>query len=913
MEWINAISSTSFAPERVRNTLLRISESWLADLPPLRVLLESFGERKRDIVHLIAVSPVSSEKLVRDPEALVWLSEPEVLASSRGIGRMRKDLEELSTKPPQRVNDFTALRRWKQREMLRIALRDVGGIADVEQTTLELSQLAEICVREITDRLYMDLVRRLGEPGTPFVMLGMGKFGGNDLNYSSDIDVVFYYGETGQLASGLTRQEFFARLMQKIIEVFKTTDPAGPLFRIDLRLRPEGDAGLLVRSLDSMENYYAAFGETWERMALSKARIVAGDDELAYEFSQRLQAFIYPRSVGPEMIEEVAHIKGRIEREIVGETNLHRNVKLGRGGIREIEFISQSLQLLHGSRHAFLQERGTLKSLHALQQLDLLPREAMETLIRAYRFLRITEHRLQIVEEAQTHTLPDSPQALELIAQSLACSGLISGDNYTEAFLRTLETHTTAVREIFEAVMKSDKEETILRDVTFFENPARAQKSLQELGEGSGSSLVSPRTRKLFGRLEPELLHAISRTADPDATLTRFLRFTERYGLRGALYETLLVNPRVMELLIKLFDSSAFLSEIAIRRPQLVEEVARLGNLGDASDVDTQLTGLARNDENLPWQDWVRVYRRAQQLRIGLRDLLGFATLPEVFAEHTALADACLLFTQRQLKLEDQLTVVSLGKFGGQELGYGADLDVVFIGSDPAAGAQLVRAMTEQSGEGRVFAMDARLRPEGEKGELAVTLGEWRDYFSRGRGGLWEAQALTKARPISGPLQEEFLESAQSVWRQHGQREDLFPEIAAMLSRVAEHRGGNPLLDFKTGPCGLMRIEFFVQANQMRSGVWEPNTLRALDALSRAGALSLETTQELAAVYLWLRQLETVLRRMNDTPVSRLPEDTLEQKRLAIRCGFASASHLLDQMKTTSEVIQRWAALKTFS
>lgn len=910
MEWIDAIASTSFAPDRVRNTFLRISESWPAGLPPFRDVLGSFDKMERDVVHLIAVSPVSGEKLVRDPAALVWLSEPDVLTSNRGMGRMRKDLEELSILfPPQRVDDFSALRRWKQREMLRIALRDVGGIAGVEQTTLELSQLAEICVREITGRHYVELVRRLGEPGTPFVMLGMGKFGGNDLNYSSDIDVVFFYDETGQMASGLTRQEFFARLMQKIIEVFKATDPAGPLFRIDLRLRPEGDGGPLVRSLDSMENYYAAFGETWERMALSKARIVAGDDELAYEFFQRLQAFIYPRSVGPEMIEEVAHIKGRIEREIVGETNLHRNVKLGRGGIREIEFISQSLQLLHGSRHAFLQERGTLKSLHALQQLDLLPREAMETLIAAYRFLRITEHRLQIVEEAQTHTLPDNPQALELIAKSLACSGLIAGVNCTEAFLAALETHTTAVREIFEAVMKSDSEETVIHDVAFFEDPVRAQKSLQELGEGSGSSLVSPRTRKLFGRLEPELLQAIENAADPDATLTRFVRFTERYGLRGALYETLLVNPRVLELLVKLFDSSAFLSEIAIRRPQLVEEVARLGNLGEPFDVSAQLSGLARNDENLPWQDWVRVYRRAQQLRIGLRDLLGFATLPEVFAETTALADACLLFTQRQLKLDDQLTVVALGKFGGQELGYGADLDVVFVGSEPAAAAQLVRAMTEQTGEGRVFAVDARLRPEGDKGQLAITVDEWKDYFERGRGALWEAQSLTKARPISGPLQADFLKTAQSVWRQHGQREELFSGVSAMLNRVAEHRGGNPLLDFKTGPCGLMRIEFFVQAHQMRAGVWETNTLRALDALAGAGALPHETVRELSSAYLWLRQLETVLRRMTDTPVSRLPENTLELKRLAQRCGFANSDALLDRMKITGETIHHRANL----
>jgi glutamate-ammonia-ligase adenylyltransferase len=635
-------------------------------------------------------------------------------------------------------------------------------------------------------------------------------------------------------------------------------------------------------------------------MALSKARLVAGDEELSYEFFQRLQAFIYPRTVGYDMIDEVARIKARIEHEIVGAANLDRHVKLGRGGIREVEFICQSLQLLHGARHAFLQERSTLKALGGLQQLDLLPRGEMHDLADAYRFLRTVEHRLQIEEEAQTHSIPESPEARLRLARSLGFPG--PGE-----FDRRLAQHTGTVHAIFERVVRvSDGSPPFARDAGFFSDPAQAQRDLASLGGESGGALVAPRSKKLYARLEPRLLALLKDVADPDAALVRLVRFTERYGFRGALFETLLVNPRVLELLVKLFDASAVLSEIAIRRPQLVEEVARLGNLGEQIPVAGHLAALARNDEGLPWTDWVRAYRRAQELRIGLRDLLGFAPLMEVFAECSSLAEACLVFTQQRMGLGDSLTVVALGKFGGRELAYGADLDVLFIGPDPLAAASLLREMTTATAEGRIFPMDARLRPDGEKGQLAVTLEEWRDYFARGRGQLWEAQSLTKARPLSGSQKEEWCAAAQEVWREHGKRADLFGEIATMLERIATHRGGDRVLDFKTGPGGLMQLEFFVQARQMRAGLWEPNTLEALGRLD----LQSGTVRSLREACLFLRQVETVLRRMDGTPVSRLPADPAEQARVARRCGLAGGDALLGRMRDARQAIANLADLR---
>ncbi|HZJ16938.1 MAG TPA: hypothetical protein VFD27_17925, partial [Chthoniobacteraceae bacterium] len=786
------------------------------------------------------------------------------------------------------------------REMLRIALREVAGWSSVEQTTLELTLVAELCVQVVTRGWLEQLAKRWGRPATEFGVLGMGKFGGQELNYSSDIDVIFFYGEDGQLNPHFSHQEFFTRLCEKIVATFSATEADGTLFRIDLRLRPEGALGPLARSLDSIEHYYAAFGETWERMALSKARIVGGDEgaeELGYEFAQRLQAFIYPRTISLEVLEEIRALKARIEREIVGHAELRRNVKLGYGGIREIEFVTQTLQLLHGAKHAFLQERSTLKALRNLQELDLIPSEDMETLIDAYRWLRTVEHRLQIEYEAQTHLLPEQPEARARLAASL-------GFEDATAFQASLDQRCTAVRAVFDKVLGATPLEVpaVVVDLGWFHDPAHARRALDDLGGGGTTARFSPRTKQLFARLETPLLEWLRRVADPDTALTSFVRFVERYGSRGLLYETLLVNPRVLEVLVRLFDASHAMTDIVLRRPQLLEEIARGEGLGDSLDMRDYLAGLERNDEGLAWQDALRAYRRAQFLRIGLRDLLGFADAREVQAEYSALAEACVAFALRKLELEDALTVVAMGKFGGRELAYGADLDVIFIGSNNAGASELMRALSAMTTEGRAFPVDARLRPEGEKGPLTCSLESYEDYFAH-RGQLWEAQSLTKARPIGGPQQREFLEVAKRIWRRFGTRDDLFAEIAAMHERIRKERVSEESLDFKTGRGGLMQVEFFIQAQQMRAGRWENNTL---DALAK---LDTEAVTTLAGQYLFLRKVEGVLRLADDTSVSQLPKDELEQQRLAIRCGFGSRDAFLEQMRNAREGIAQLAAL----
>jgi glutamate-ammonia-ligase adenylyltransferase len=365
----------------------------------------------------------------------------------------------------------------------------------------------------------------------------------------------------------------------------------------------------------------------------------------------------------------------------------------------------------------------------------------------------------------------------------------------------------------------------------------------------------------------------------------------------------------VLELLVRLFDASRFITEIVLNRPQLIEEVARGQGLGDSLGVGEYLKGLNEAHEDLSWADWVRAYRRAQTLRIALRDLLGFANLTEVQAEYSALAEACLVFVQRQLGAEDELTVIAMGKFGGRELTYGADLDVVFIGENPKLAAEVIRTMTAPTDQGVIFRMDTRLRPEGDAGLLATPLAGYEAYFASPRAQMWEAQALTKARPVSGPQQAEALAVAQQAWREFGKRADVFAQTASMHERIVRERDGEDQLNFKTGRGGLMQVEFFAQAHQMRAAVWEQNTVLALEALGAQGIIPLENAERLREAYLFLRRVESILRRQEESSVSKLPVDEDGQVQLARRCGFGSRERLLRACDRAREEISVLAEL----
>ena len=878
--------------------LLLLKQQWPETANPLVDLIEQFPLGAASLLHLFAVSTICATRMARDPGILLWLQRPDICQSPRTRSQMAEDLHAQADEIDAIAREnFRALRRWKGREMVRIALREVAGAASLEETTTELSQIAEICIRRVFDHWNSQLRQQHGSPEAEFAILALGKLGGRELNHSSDVDLIFVYSDEGELSAGFSYHQFFNRLGEKILESFSTADPEGALLRVDLRLRPEGSAGPLARSLESMEHYYGGFGETWERLALIKARGVAGSRELAYEFLHRLQPFIYPKSPTPDLLREVAQIKARIERDIVGHSRLGRDVKLGRGGIREIEFVVQTLQFVHGARHTFLQEPNTLDALRGLAHLELIPKNEVLDLERAYRFLRQTEHRLQIEAEEQTHTLPENPEHLRRLALSLGFAS-------AETFQTALEHEMLAVRDVFRRVIAdaSAGMEIGALELGFFRNHALAERALGDLAEAQSSGHVSRRTRQGFRKLHPLLLTQLARVADPDAALTRVVRFVEAYGLRSRLFELLVVNPRLLDLLVKTFDASQFAADLLVRRPHLLEEITRDRGLDQSAGVADHLSKLKAFSRTEAALDHVRSYRQTQLLRILLRDVLGLNDTASICRERSALAEACLIAVNRMLA-GDELTIVALGKFGGEEISYGADLDVLFIAEEDRQAQKLLSAMAQPSAEGNLPRVDARLRPEGEQGPLVGSIDAYRRYY-HGRAQLWELQALTRARAIIGPRRQEFIALAQEVWCEAGQHPDLLVKIDNMLERIRRERGtGSDFLDFKTGAGGMIEAEFLAQALQMRSGSWEPNWQRALSLLQYRDLISKTDATAIANAYDLLRHCEMVLRRFDSKSISSLPADPDEQAKLAKRVGYKEPGSFATEYRKARDTI----------
>src|SRR5947209_18118359 len=671
--WIKEKSAASLYPTQVETTLIQLNEAWPATAVPLPDAIQNFPLGEAALLHLFAVSSICAARIVQSPELLLWLSQTEICRQGRDQIEMANELFRMAGTDVA-VNNFRILRRWKNKEMTRIALRELANAAALEETTAELSQLAEICVREVFAYWNTKLRESSGSPGADFGILALGKLGGRELNHSSDVDLIFLYSEEGDLLPRLSYHQWFNRLAEKILETFSTRDPEGALFRIDLRLRPEGSAGPLARSLESMENYYAGFGETWERIALIKARGIAGSRELAYEFLRQHQPFIYPRSPTPDLLDKIAKIKRRIEHDVIRSDSLERDVKLGRGGIREIEFVVQTLQFIHGGRYIFLRETSTLDALRGLSRLELIPRQEVVDLDRAYRFLRQVEDRLPIEAEQQTRTVPREPTALNRLARSL---GFDSANDFSAALKKTMQN----VRSIFDRVILSAPADAASLDLTIFKDEKSAARSLLDLLKPTSASHVAPRTKQVFAKLRPALLDQMAKTADPDATLNQFVRFVEAYGLRGLLFELLASNPTLLELVIKTLDASRFAGDLLIRRPQLLEEITRDKNFNQPRSIAEHFARLESFGSSPTNLDPIRAYRQRQLLRIIMRDVLGVADAPIIFAELSDLAEACLMFTNNLLGGEE-LTVIALGKFGGREMNYGADLDLLFVGED---------------------------------------------------------------------------------------------------------------------------------------------------------------------------------------------------------------------------------------
>ena len=775
--------------------------------------LEKFSaDQIRVVVALLSGSQALGNLLVANPD---WLSalDIEQLKFPRRADGIRREIES-GLKPKLDARDYAGalaeLRRFKQREMLRIAARDLARLSNVVEITREISDLADVCLDAVWRICRQQFTGRFGQPfhqdaegnwqRTESCVLGLGKLGGQELNYSSDVDVLFLHSDEGEVFKAppakkkaqratMSNRQFFNKLAEAFIAEVSRVTPDGMLFRIDLRLRPEGDAGPLSRSLESYENYYTEWGQTWERMMLIKTRGVAGDEGLAAEFLEMIQPFRFPPLLSADVLREVAAVKDRIEKEVVGEDELERNVKLGRGGIREIEFIAQSLQILHAGRLPFLQTAQTLPCLAKLAQYQLLTDEDAQQLDAAYRFLRDVEHRLQMEDNQQTHVIPaDRPAQLRL-------AGLMGFKSLAE-FETALQLHTGNVRRVYDRLLKAElpqapaglppefdgaeAEWNNLLAAHSFRDPETAFRLLKEFAEGPGYVHVSPRTTELARQLILKFLalcpKAKSRVrspeskvfpqspvlSDPDRVVTRLDSYLEAYGSPAALLEMWHGNPAAFELMLLLFDRSEFLAEAAIRDPDLIDDFVAGGRLRQRKMAPEILKDLRHGLDDEDQFLWLRRYHEAELMRLGLRDILGLADFEENLAELSALADACLQYALEVVMRKNKIrmppfVVIGLGKLGGGEIDYGSDLDILFV-TDAGAkelpklqrlAVNMKELLSRRTEQGMVFHTDARLRPDGEKGLLVNTLAAYEEYY-RQRAQLWEIQALTRTRPVAG-------------------------------------------------------------------------------------------------------------------------------------------------------------------
>jgi glutamate-ammonia-ligase adenylyltransferase len=866
------------------------------------------------------------------------------------------------------------LRGFRQREHLRIAARDLARLASLSQSTRELAEVADLCLAGVLRIVRAQVASRFGEPWeedgtggwrpTPFCVIGLGKLGGLELNYSSDVDLLFVYGAEGRVfrdpprsgqpvpGGGLSNHAFFQRLAEAFVTEVQRTAPEGQLYRVDLRLRPEGETGPLARSIESYENYYAQWGQTWERLMLLKARTVAGDRQLGAEFIELIQPFRYPRSLSHRLLEEIAATKHRLETEVV-QGDAERDVKRGRGGIREIEFVVQSLQLLNGGRQPFLQGPATLPALDKLAEYDLLERSEARQLAEAYRFWRDAEHRLQIEHYRQTHTLPVSPEGRERIARLM--------DHRDVASFETRRlSHARAVRAVYDKFLGSQRGANAEAGAALpgdftqqadawqawltlhgFRQPLQSAKLLQTFVHGPGWSHVSSRTEELARTLlshffalcprSPLARPSVSRVrgvlSDPDRVLVCLDRFATAYGSRAPLYETWTSQPLFFELVSWLFDRSDFLAQAAIRTPDLAEELVLSGRLRRVKSVAETLADLRHGRADSDQALWLRRYQQAEQLRLGLRSILEYTDTAESGAELNTLADACLQYALEVLQQRHRLAtppfaVFGLGKLGGSEPSFGSDLDLLFVASDsvpdlsrlqPLAAEflQLLSAMTDL---GQAFETDTRLRPDGEKGLLVNTTTAHLEYYRR-RAQLWELQALSRLRFIAGEASvgARFSTAARrltdfsagnpgvAAWSR-GWR----GEIQRMLQRIVQERtpAGRDAEAFKTGTGGLIAAEFLAQTWCLAQGWTEPNTRAALVRGIADGQVSAARGKALLAGYDELRRVEAILRRWSGQPEELLPDDPAAFERVAVRCGYPGSAEFHTALATARQAIE---------
>jgi [glutamine synthetase] adenylyltransferase / [glutamine synthetase]-adenylyl-L-tyrosine phosphorylase len=902
-----------------------------------------FAEVRADadwIGRVVAVAGVSrplGDLLARHPDAVHALQTLEGVDVGRTADAVAAAVSSADD-PASQAAGIAAIRRAITAD---IAARDLTGAADIAEVGAELARLAEAvltgALRGVHQRVAGD------EPAARIAVIGMGKLGGQELNYVSDVDVVFVHepvdpeaDEDGTRASRESRQ-----VLSRLLELLNASTTMGRAYEIDPTLRPEGRNGPLSRPVSSFVAYWERWAKTWEFQALIKARPVAGDLDLGRTLLAAAEPFVWPDELAPEVVAEIREMKSRIEAKPEVVRHGERQLKLGPGGIRDIEFTVQLLQLVHGRGDRSLRRTGTLPTLEALVRNGYVAEEDADAFAEAYRLLRTVEHRLQLAHERRTHTLPDDPARHEWLARSL---GYRSEPDHParEAFLRELSRVQSRVRELhaklfyrplletYAAVPAAAAGVSVPREVRLMGDDA-ARERLVALGFRDGKTAlrdvrsltagVSRRARTLRAVL-PALLQVLQDTPDPDTGLKSFRELVDAQGDTGKLLDHLRDHPPAAELLARVLGTSRVAGELLISQPQGIDWL-RDEHLRDEPRERDDL--VRRAVARLHWQDTtaaLRRFKRLELLRIVLRDLSDATTVSGVGEELAALGEACLTGAlraelRRQARerglggpddLPVSIAIIGMGKLGGRELNYVSDLDVLFV-HEPvpdadegeatklalAIAANVMRSLSDITAEGTAFEVDADLRPEGRNGPLSRTLTSYEAYWERW-ADPWEHQALLKARHVAGDrdLGDRFAAAARrfAYPETFGDREAIrMRRMKARIEKERIPRRVDPERHLKLGPGGLSDVEWTVQLLQQRHGAGETtlrttSTMAALDSLQDLSLLDHQDAQWLRDGHRFLSRVRDRLYLLRQRDVDVLPLAVAQLELLARSLGY---------------------------
>jgi glutamate-ammonia-ligase adenylyltransferase len=836
-----------------------------------------------------------AQNCLQSPELLKNLIDSGDLFNAPNSNSYQNSLNQQLIAVKDETTLMQVLRLFRRREMLRIAWRDLAGWASLEESLKSLSDLADTIIDITLSWLHKSLVIQFGTPcypdGSPqsLVVLALGKLGGQELNFSSDIDLIFAYpseGETKGVKRCRSYQEFFLRLGQQLIQVLTQITPEGFVYRVDMRLRPFGDGAPLVMSFAGMEDYYQAHARDWERYALVKARVVAG--VAGKSLLKNLRPFVYRRYLDFNAFEALRKMKAMIDNE-TSRKGLNNNIKLGKGGIREIEFTCQVFQLIRGGQQPALQQRHLLTTLVQLEKYKILSREAINCLREAYQFLRLTENHLQAIDDKQTQNLPDNALNQARLAYSMGFSDW-------NHFLAKLLQHQQAVHIEYEQVIapepaaysspQSSRWQTLWMDglqdaenllKVDFKDSSEIARNLRQLLTSRTIQKLSQSGREKLDNLIPLAISIAIKQRFPDDALLRTLKLIESIARRSVYLSLLVERPEVLKQWIYLCGESAWVAEQITRYPLLLDELLDPRSLYDPLKSDELENALQAQLAHLPSDDLdvqmnsLRQFKCANVLHIAAAELSGklITTLASDYL--TSLADSLM---RRALSIAldylvqkhgqprylvngelhtAELCIVAYGKAGGMELSYGSDLDIVFLydgsGSNTYTDGnksldnhvffmrlaqRIIHILTINTPAGILYEVDSRLRPGGESGQLVSSFDAFKAYQEQ-NAWTWEHQALVRARAVAGTqnttarfenIRREVLSSSRNI---NQLKQDVCDMRIKMRENLDKTKGG--IFDLKQGYGGIADIEFIIQYGVLRWAADYPQLLETTGML----------------------------------------------------------------------------------